>query len=136
MTEIDIEKLVEWLGTDGAIGGLESSDLTISALYELAKRHGLIVDKKMRRSTIINELINSRIKKVDMEDEELLKMDYGTLLKYFTDRKVSTSELLRTLSKWDIQPGSEQLKHLTDFAAREISDLGMYQRVARGNRNK
>ena len=45
MREINIEKLVEWLGPDGAIAGLEGSNVTVSELYEMAVRCGLAVEK-------------------------------------------------------------------------------------------
>ena len=136
MNAIDVEKLIEWLGPDGAIAGLEGSDLTVSDLYELASRYGGAVDKKMRRSDIINELINREFVRIEKSIEELLAMDYGHLKKYFGDKKVSRTELLKLLSEFDIRPGSEAKKNLVEFVAREISDLGMYERVAKGRRGE
>ncbi len=135
MNAIDIEKLIEWLGPDGAIAGLEGSDLTVSDLYELASRYSTPVEKKMRRNDIINEIINGKFVRIDRTTEELLAMDYENLKKYLQDRKVSRTELLNLLSQFDIHPGSEAKKNLVDFVAREISDLGMYERVAKGRRS-
>lgn len=135
MNAIDVETLIEWLGPDGAIAGLEGSDLTVSDLYELASRYGFAVDKKMRRNDLINELINGKFVRIGRTTEELLAMDYEGLKKYFSDNKVSRSELLKLLSEFDIHPASEARKNLADFVAREISDLGMYERVAKGRRS-
>lgn len=134
MNMFEVENLVEWLGPDGAIAGLERSDLTVSDLFELASHHGVAVDKKMRRSDIINELINRKFVRIEKGTEELLAMDYRALKKYFEDKKVSRTELLKLLSEFDIYPGSEAKKNLVNFVAREISDLGMYDRVAKGKR--
>ncbi len=135
MKNIEVEKLIEWLGPDGAIAGLEDSKLTVSELFELASHYGLSVEKKMRRSDIINELINWKFVRIDKTTEELLAMGHDDLKRYFENTKVSRTELLNLLSQFDIQPGSEAKKNLLDFVAREISDLGMYERVAKGKRH-
>lgn len=44
---VDIDTLVEWLGPEGAIAGLEASDLTVSDLLELGNKRGLTIDKKL-----------------------------------------------------------------------------------------
>ena len=137
MREISIEKLIDWLGRDGAIAGLEGSDITVSELSEIAAHHSLVVERKARRSDIIVELVNRDVDRIDKTTEELLAMKYDSLKEYLRDKKVSKAELLNLLSQLDICPGrgvNTNLTNLVDFAAREISDLGMYQRVARGAR--
>lgn len=136
MNDIDVEKLIEWLGPDGAIAGLEGSGLTISDLYELASHYSLHVETKMKRSDIIIELINRNFVRIDKTIEELLAMNYEHLKKYLKDKKISRTELLNLLSQFDIHPRSEAKKNLLDFVAREISDLGMYERVAKGRRGE
>ena len=134
MKLVDIDKLIEWLGSEGAIAGLEGSDLTVSDLYELGFHYGVLLDQKLRRTDIINELVNRKFVRIKKTTEELLAMDHGDLRKYFEDMRVSRSELLNLLGQFDIDPGSEAKKNLVEFAAREISDLGMYERVAAGKR--
>ena len=134
MNVTDVGKLIAWLGPEGAIAGLEASNLTVSELFELASPHSSNVDKKMKRNEVINELINQKNVRIGKHMDELLAMDQISLKKYFEEQKVSRTELLNLLSKIDIRPGSNDKKNLTNFAAREISDLGMYQRVAKGTR--
>lgn len=134
MSTIDVEKLIEWLGPDGAIAGLKDSDLKVSELCELAVRYSISVEKNMRRSDVINELINRQFIKIDKTTEELLAMNYQNLRRYLKDKKVSRTELLNLLSQLDMHPGSEAKRNLVDFVAREVSDLGMYGRVAKGKR--
>jgi hypothetical protein len=132
MMEIDINRLVEWLGPEGAIAGLEASDLTVPELLELGRKTGLDIDSKTRRTLIAIEIVNSRFRRIDKTDDELLRMTHDQLRQYFEERKVSGSELTRLLEQFGVQARSEDKKHLLEFAAREISDLGMYQRVAKG----
>ncbi len=131
---IDVEKLIEWLGREGAIAGLEGSDITVSELCDIGVHYGLTIEKKMRRSDIIIDLVNGDVVRIDKTTEELLAMSHDDLRKYFKDKKVSRTELLKLLSHFDIRPGREAKTNLVDFVAREISDLGMYQRVAKGTR--
>ncbi|MCY4150438.1 MAG: hypothetical protein OXF73_14020 [Gammaproteobacteria bacterium] len=132
MKDIKIEKLVEWLGREGAIAGLETSHVTVSQLSELASRCGLAVDWQSKRSEIIVDLVNGSVCKIDKTAEELMEMSHSDLKNYFSDRKVSRPELLKLLMDLDICPMPGGRGSLMDFAAREISDIGMYQRVARG----
>ena len=134
MREINIEKLVEWLGPDGAIAGLEGSNITVSELYELGVRHGLAVEKRTKRGDIIVDLVHRNSIRIDKTTDELLSMSRDELSNYFKDRKVSRTELLKLLSQFDMRPAPSDKVNLADFAAREISDVGMYQRVAKGAR--
>lgn len=134
MNVIDVDKLIVWLGPEGAIAGLEASNVTVPELCELASTHSSNVDKKMKRNEVINELINRKYVRIEKHMDELLAMDQNGLKKYIEEQKVSRTELLNLLSKFGIRPGSDDKKNLVNFAAREISDLGMYQRVAKGTR--
>lgn len=133
MKDIKIEKLVEWLGPEGTIAGLKASDITVPQLFDLAIRHGLTVEERVKRSDIIVELVNGSVSRIDKSTEELLEMSRADLKSYFSDKKVSRAELLKLLFELDIRPMPGGRVSLVDFAAREISDVGMYQRVARGS---
>ena len=130
---IDIKKLIEWLGADGAIAGLEKSSMTVSELCDLAIRNSLSVERRARRSDIIVDLVNQNSTRIDKTMEELLAMNDNELCNYFKDRKVSRTELVNLLLQFDILPASHDKANLLRFAAREISDIGMYQRVATGS---
>ena len=134
MREINIEKLVEWLGPDGAIAGLEGSNVTVSELCEMAVRGGITVEKRTKRGDIIVDLVHRNSIRIDKTTDELLTMNRDDLSRYFRSRKVSRTEILKLLSQFDIRPSPGDKVNLVDFAAREISDVGMYQRVAKGAR--
>lgn len=133
--DVNIEKLIEWLGPDGAIAGLESSGMSVSDLHELATHRGLYVEKKWRRREIIVDLVNGRSTRIDRAKDELMAMTQEELRSYFCKREVSRTELLRILDEFGLHPKSDARKNLVDFAAREISDLGMFRRVAGGRKN-
>ena len=134
MKEINIEKLVDWLGRNGAIAGLEKSNITVSELCDVAIQYGIAVEKRTKRSDIIVDLVNRNSVRIDKTTEELLAMNHADLRDYFNSRKVSRTEILKLLLQFDIRPAYNDKVNLIDFAAREISGIGMYQRVARGMR--
>jgi len=65
-----------------------------------------------------------------------MQMDIEALKAYFIEIKASREEILALLLELDIRPGSSAKTSLVDFAAREISDIGMYRRVASGGDRK
>lgn len=134
MRGIDIRKLIDWLGRDGAIAGLEKSNITVAEFRDIAGYCGLEMDKKTRRSDIIVDLVNGDAVRINKTLEELLAMKCDDLKNYFLARKVSRTELLNLLMKLDIRPTYGDKGNLVEFTAREISDFGMYQRVASGSR--
>jgi len=113
---------------------LEGSSVTVSELYEIAIRLGLAVERRTKRSEIIVDIVNRNSTRIEKTTEELLAMSRDELCDYFRNRKVSRTELLKLLSQFDILPASSDRVSIADFAAREISDVGMYQRVAKGIR--
>lgn len=134
MKDVNIKKLIEWLGPDGAIAGLERSNITVAELHEMAVYHRLSVEKRTKRRDIIVDLVNRNSTRIDKTIEELLTMNCDDLSNYLRRREVSRTEILNLLAQFDIRPTSADKSNLIDFMAREISDLGIYQRVARGER--
>ncbi|MBC7987037.1 MAG: hypothetical protein H7X93_10300 [Sphingomonadaceae bacterium] len=132
MTGIDLEVLSDWLGPEGAVAGLDKSRLTNSDLMMLARENGILVDKKTARRQIAIEIIMSPEKRIAHEQDRLLEMSKDELQRYFSDHMVSTKELMSVLESLGIAPKGKLRGKLSEFAANEISDLGMYQRVARG----
>jgi chromosome partitioning protein len=129
----DVRLLVEWLGPTGAIAGLEGSDLTIADMREIAEKCGVTVGRQKKRSEIVRRIVASLSKRIDKSVEDLMKMSYDELRRYFSETHPSREELLEILLNLDIRPGSEGKRNLLEFAAREISDIGMFARVAQGS---
>lgn len=130
---IDVRQLVDWLGPDGAAAGLESSELTVSDLIALAQSTNVSLPSKPTRAQTIAAIVEPFAKRVDRPINELMNMDLESLRAYLQGVRPSRKELLRLLSEVDIRAPGKMKGSLLDFAAREISDIGMYQRVAKGH---
>lgn len=136
--KIDVTKLVEWLGPEGAVAGLDRSYITNADLMVIARERGRSVDKKTPRRQIIIEIVMGDVKRVEKPTEYLLSMSADELNRYFTERLVSDSEILNILKELGIPPkgrGKSRSK-FKEYAANEISELGMFQRVAKGRNEK
>lgn len=130
MTVENLKLLIEWLGEDGAQTGLDKSVLTVADLRKLLKDMGKELPSKARRKDIISELIFGATKRIDAPIEELMAMNADSLLSYFEEKRPSRTELLKLLGELDFHPGSEAQKSLYKYAARQIAETGMFQRVA------
>lgn len=129
---INLETLIEWLGVEGAIAGLEASDLTATELSELIPGIKIPGHSKLKRRDFIKALVERKRDDLTKKPEELMGMNAESLKAYFLSIKASKKEILDLLDSLDIRPGSVARNNLTEFAAREISDIGMYRRVAKG----
>lgn len=132
MSDLVISVLIDWLGPEGAVAGLEKGHLTNADLMMIARREGLDVEAKASRKQLTIELVMSDVKRVEKSADQLMQLSRDELKRYFLDRMVSNSELLAILTEMQIAPSRKIRGRMTDFAANEISDLGMYARVARG----
>ena len=130
---VNIGQLTEWLGPEGGVAGLDKSRLTNAELMQLARINGIEVGPKTPRRQLVIELVMSPIKRVDRKPDQLLEMSKAELQRYFSDRMVSSRELKAILESMGIAPTGKLRAKLSDFAANEISDLGMFQRVAKGH---
>ncbi len=130
---VNVDQLIKWLGTEGAIEGLAASDLTVQELLELAPE-GLGLPSKSKRSDVVKRIVHAFREALIKSPEELMQLSADDLKEYLIEIKASRSEIIGLLEKMDIRPGSIARNNLIDFAAREISDIGMYKRVAKGDR--
>lgn len=129
---VDVPKLIEWLGSEGAKAGLQHSKLSLDELVEIARDHGVYLSPKPTREEIANELAYEGRNKIDRNLESLLRMSQKELFDYLHRIKPTAREILNLLGELGIKPSSVDRRQLLRFAAREISDTGMYQRVAEG----
>ncbi len=136
MKQLDFEALTEWLGPEGAVAGLEKSNLTNAELMVHLRNRGIEMGSKVARRQLTIELIMSPIKRIDKPRDFLLGMSSEELKRYFGDRMVSNKELMDLLDDLEIAPTGKLRGKLSDYAAQEIGDLGMFQRVAKGSASK
>ena len=136
MTQEELSQIVNLLGVNGAIVGLEKSELTNAELMVIARESGRVVDQKTPRRQLIIELVMSDQKRIEKSQEYLLKMSTEELNRYFNDRMVSSHEILALLQDLRIPPGRKVKGKIAAYAAREIGELGMFERVANGTPSK
>jgi hypothetical protein len=129
---LDVDTLIKWLGGGGAKAGLLNSELSLQELIAAARARGLPLSPKPTREEVAHELSYSSSKRIGRSTEQLLGMNVDELAKYFQQVKPSRSEVIQLLTDLGVTVSSESSKILFKFAARELSDLGMYQRVAQG----
>jgi hypothetical protein len=129
----EIKTLIQWLGYDGAKAGLEFSHMSVAELRDMAEAQGVRIRAKARRTDIVEQLMLFADQRIDKTLDEMLAMSSDGLLEYFDRMHPSRHEMLRLLEKLDFHPGSEAQKSLYKYAARQISETGMFQRVARPN---
>jgi hypothetical protein len=133
---VDIDTLIMWLGHEGAKAGLAKSKLSVQELSKIAKQKKLPISQKPSKDEIANELVYHNIKKIQKRTDELVSMSAEELSSYLRNRRPSRTGIIQILASLGITVGSEASKRLVEFAVREISDLGMYQRVARGSHKR
>ena len=131
MTRDDINDLVSLVGRSGAIHALTRSDkISANDLRELARALGLATSKqsKYRLSNLIVRKIDRRILK-PLDELESLSQD--ELHAYLSSTDCDVDELNELLAKADIPiQGRMSRTSLLQFAAIQISNLGMFKRIS------
>ena len=130
LTTDALRQLTDWLGEKGAKAGLEQSLLSNDDLREILAGVGGGSKTKRTRKEMASEIISRVNQKIDKPVEELMDMDSDSLLRYFEDRRPSKEELLRLLSGLDFHPGSKAQEQLYRYAATQLSETGLFSRVA------
>jgi hypothetical protein len=97
----------------------------------MAEAQGMRIPGRARRAEVIDQLMFFADQKIDKTIDDMLAMSSDELLAYFDRTRPSRTEMLRLLEKLDFHPGSEAQKSLYKYAARQISETGMFQRVAK-----
>lgn len=134
LTSSDIRQMIDWLGEEGAKSGLDRSFLTVKELSAISASLGLELPAKPLRKNVVSSIISKLSQRIDKPVVELLAMSSEQLLQYFETVRPSKAELLSVLSELDFHPGSEAQKGLYKYAARQIAETGMFERVANKER--
>lgn len=129
--KLDISTLLLWLGPSGAKQGLLHSDLDAVSLLSILGAGQVSLSSKPSREEIAHEIIFSNVKKIDLTSENLLRMTKDELVDFFKSRHPSRREIVDLLTSLGLRIGSEAKRNLIVFAAGEISDMGVYERVSR-----
>lgn len=133
LNKTDIGTLVEIVGIDGARAALQRSKLVTTAqLRAIAERDGFMVSSKATRAEIIDALILPNERRLARTIPELSALTEDQVISYFIESGCSSMELMAYLAEGGVPFDKGLTKRaLITHAAREISRIGLYQRIAR-----
>ncbi|PKJ52331.1 hypothetical protein [Bacillus sp. SN10] len=133
MEYMDIKKIVDWLGADGARAGMRHSKrLTLNELFKIASGLGIKYKSKIKRNELIDLLILQFDKRIEKNIEELGAMNAADLAEYLDRTGCSKEEIIELLeSNGFIYKKSESRASLIRHAADQISGVGLFKRIAR-----
>ncbi|MGF1903560.1 hypothetical protein [Aliivibrio salmonicida] len=129
----NVRSMIEWLGVDGVIEGIDKSDLTTTELNDTFSSQLTPPLGKAKRIDIIRHIVNSIRADMLPDSNDLMNMDSEQLEKHFILFKYSKNEVLDILDELEIRPKTQSLKSLINFAVSEIGEIGMFQRIAKGS---
>ena len=131
VTQEDISTLVTLVGRSGAIQALAASDtVNVAELRRLGRSLGLTTSKHAKLE--LAELIVRRVdKKIEKSLAELEILGTREIATYLHSTVCDAKELKDLLKQADIPvQGKMSLASLIDFAAIQISNLGMFKRIS------
>ena len=131
VTEDDVTNLVSLVGRSGAIHALAGSDtLSVSDLRKLGRSLGLTTSKKPKRQ-IAELLVHTVDKRITRPLEELEALSRDELHRYLSSTDCDAEELKELLAQAAVPiQGNMSRKGLLEFAAIQISNIGMYKRIS------
>ncbi|MCY4212808.1 MAG: hypothetical protein OXF68_04190 [Gammaproteobacteria bacterium] len=131
VTKDDIASLVSLVGRSGAMHALAGSDtVTASELRELGRLLGLAISKQPKRQ-LAELLVRAADKRITRPLEELEALSRDELAEYLNATGCDAEELKALLAEADIPvQGGMSRRSLLEFAAIQVSSLGMYKRIS------
>ncbi|MCB9946232.1 MAG: hypothetical protein H6842_00230 [Rhodospirillaceae bacterium] len=130
MTVADLKRIVRLLGADGAIAGLRASEMTKDVFRDLAAKSNITVSQSMTRDELVRNLVEGLTRTEIKPLQDLMKMSYEDLVKYFSDAALPNSALLDIMKELNYKVSAEDRKHLRRFVARQISETALFSDVA------
>jgi len=127
----DIKQLVDLVGREGAIFALEKSKkINTQALIDLARSIGLSPKMKDSKTNISTQIVQEVDKHIDKSLDELKEMSKDDLILYFEKVECHQDELIELLKNIDLKAQVKTHKTLIEFAAAQISSLGIFERLS------
>ena len=128
----DIKTLVEIVGRQGACAALSRSDkISAEELFKTAEGLGISIPKRTKKSEVAIAIVKHVDRRIDKSLDELKEMSRQEILQYFSDVNPDAEEVVELLKSIDIKARARSRKGLLEFAAIQISSLGVFERIAR-----
>jgi hypothetical protein len=135
---INIEKLIQWLGAEGARAGLRHSKrLTLNELYKIAEANYVPYKTRTTRNQLIDLMILQFDKRIDKSFDELTSMNSADMSEYLDRTGCSREEIVNLLTINEIPfKKSDSRASLIRHSADQISGLGIFKRIAKNNKDE
>ena len=127
----DIKTLVEIVGRHGAHFALTHSDkIRAEELLKAAETLGICLPKRTPKSEVAIAIVKHVDRRIDKSLDDLKQLSGSEIIQYFSDVDPDTEEIVELLRSLDIKNRVRSRKSLFEFAANQISSLGVFERLA------
>lgn len=128
----DIGTIVSLVGRAGAIQALSCSDVVkADDLKCLARALGMPVAPKTPKKEVARQVVRRIDRRIEKSVAELRALDRRQIYSYLDETGCDADELRELLEQARLPVQTKMSRHgLIDFAAIEISSLGMFDRIA------
>ena len=127
----DIKTLVEIVGRQGAQVALSHSDkIRAEELLKTAEHLGIRLPKRTPKSEVAIAIVKHIDRRIGKSLDDLKQLSDSEILQYFSDVEPDTEEIIELLLSIDIKNRIRSRKSLFEFAAKQISSLGVFERLA------
>ena len=127
----NVASIVADVGREGAISALSNSrQVNNQNLAELASSLGLKVSSKDTKGNVASQIVQYVDRRITKPLDELKTMSKDDLILYFEQVECDQDELVELLSSIDLRLRPKSRRAILEFAAIQISSLGIFERVA------
>ena len=131
VTADEIKRLVDIVGRRGAQAALCNSDLVRAEdLLVVAGDSGIHLPKRTPKAELANAIIKQLDRRISKPLDELKQLSVPEIVSYFNAVDAETEEVIELLKSIDIKNRARSRKDLFEFAANQISNLGIFERLA------
>lgn len=131
-SDADLLALIDLVGDQGARAALRASKVIgIDTLRRIAEQRGHALPKRATRADLIDLLVGLGEARITRSIDDLSTRSEEEIARFFADSGCSRGELVLYLNAAGIpHDGSRSKTQLIADAAREISRIGVYQRIS------
>ena len=130
----DVKNMVAMVGREGATSALKHSRRVSSEdLTQLARLLGLKLNSRCTKGQIAAQIVRYADKRILKPLDELKRMSKEDIIKYLEEVDCDQEEIGELLSDIDLRKIPSRTKSrraMTEFAAIQISSLGIFERLA------
>lgn len=132
ITTDDVRALVMIVGRRGAQAALTNSDqIRAEDLVVAADSLGITLPKRTPKTELASAIIKHLDRRISKSLDELKQLSVSEIIDYFQAVDADSDEVIELLQSIDIKNHARSRKHLLEFAANQISNLGIFERLAR-----